>query len=339
MSWDWQWRWWQCHKVLLNAKLFVLAAYGADGSLVGIAPFYRHLVKHKGGLRASRLELLGQAWRRSQAVFSEYLDIVVARGAEQPVLAAFGNALKEDRPWRDLVLGNTRPDALAAHLVSEHFSQAAYVRETDVLEAHATRVDGPFDAYLKRLDSSTRRKLWNHRKRLVDPALTFATATEVNAYLDRIDAYHAARWGNAHYVGIRRAFHSGLAAAMAGRGALRMSTLSSGGVPFSVVYNIRLNGTEYNLQAGFDSENAAGVSPGYLHLGYCIEQAHADGLTWFDFLAGEGRNRQYKADFQTTASSVQTLQVIRSLPLQVLYRAYDAFNARRQRQQSQAAES
>jgi CelD/BcsL family acetyltransferase involved in cellulose biosynthesis len=330
MSWDWQWRWWTCHRQLLGAKLRVLAAYLPDGTLVGIAPFYLRQVRHKPGIPARRLELLGQAWRNRKTVFSEYLDIIVAREATEGVLEAFARALLADAQWGDLVFGNIREDSSAAQLASRYLARRGYLRWVDPLEAHATLVDGTFESYLQRIDASIRRKLFNHRKKLVNPTLTFASESDVGAYLDRIDAFHIERWGVAHYTGLRREFHAGLAAAMAKRGALRMSVLNHGGEPFSALYNIRLQGTEYNLQAGF-SGKASGVSPGYLHLGYALEQVYTDGLKSLDFLAGEGRNRQYKADFQTSASSVATLQVVRNLPLRALYGAHDVVSSWRER--------
>jgi CelD/BcsL family acetyltransferase involved in cellulose biosynthesis len=129
-----------------------------------------------------------------------------------------------------------------------------------------------------------------------------------------------------HYVGARREFHRQFAAHMAERGALRVSELKHEGATISVVYDVRLGDTEYNLQSGFQHETR-GISPGYLHFGYCIERACRDGLTRFDFLAGSGLHRDYKRDFGTVNTRIGTSQVIRSPALSWLYQQYDRYFA------------
>jgi len=322
MSWDWQWRWWRHHAGFLGAQLCLLAAYLPDGRLVGIAPLYRRRAPHRYGLQAPRLEFIGLAFRDSRPVFSEYLDLIVATSCERQVLAAFARALRTDGRWSDLVFANTRTHSMAALLVKEHLARDCYVRRLDILEAHATRLPARFENYIKALKSGTRRKLWNQRGRLQSPHVTLATETDIGDFLDQIDNFHRVRWGGAHYLGARRRFHLDFAAEMARRNALRMSILSVDGEPISVMYNLHLRNTEYNMQSGF-SAAAADLSPGYLHFGYCVEDACTRGVTSFDFLAGSGRNRQYKQDFLTSQMGLLTLQVVRGPALRALYRVYD----------------
>lgn len=328
MSWDWLWLWWESHRTLLGGELVLLACY--DGAtLVGLAPFYRHTARHRGGLRARRLEFIGSTWRDGRGVFSEYLDLVVASGYEQGVIGAVGAWLRADGDSSDLVLANTPPDGVAARLVREELCSAGLVRVADPLEAHRLRLTGTFDDYLRRLPGSIRRKIWNQRSKLDHPRVAIAEAGQAEEILDRVDDFHRARWNAPQYVGVARDFHRALAPKLAEAGALRMSTLESGGAPIVVMYNVRLGGTEYNLQSGFDAGRTAGYSPGYLHFGYSIEEAYRDGLEWFDFLGGEGRRRQYKQDFVTEARVLQTIQVVRSVPLRVLYGVYDRLGRRR----------
>ena len=89
------------------------------------------------------------------------------------------------------------------------------------------------------------------------------------------------------------------------------------------MYNVRIGTTEYNVQSGFDSTASRGISPGYLHFGYCIERACDEGVRDFDFLAGPGRRSDYKRDFATQPTQLATMQAIRSRPLAWLYRQYD----------------
>src|SRR4051812_42996108 len=78
MSWDWLTCWWRHHRAVLEAQLCVLALYDQDGELCGVAPLYFHRGVHRALFRTRRLELLGNAWRDPDAIFSEYLDVVAA---------------------------------------------------------------------------------------------------------------------------------------------------------------------------------------------------------------------------------------------------------------------
>jgi CelD/BcsL family acetyltransferase involved in cellulose biosynthesis len=89
------------------------------------------------------------------------------------------------------------------------------------------------------------------------------------------------------------------------------------------MYNVRIGGSEYNIQSGFDPAAVSGVSPGYLHFGFCLEAACGAGVRAFDFLAGDGRARNYKQDFNTRETTISTFQCVRAAALAWLYRRYD----------------
>lgn len=321
MAWEWQWLWWQHHKELLGGQLAVAACYAGD-MLVGLAPFYLHEVTHRGGLRATRLEILGSTFRDGRGVFSEYLDIIADRERVDAVVSAIAGHLLVDKRWDGVLVANTPVAGVASRLVRRHLASACLVREIDPLESHVVELPQDFASYLETLSGSARRKIWNQRSKLEEPAMVVAGPDEVRGVFDQIDAFHLRRWECPQYVGVARSFHFALAPLLLKRGALRLSTLYSGGSPIAVMYNVRVGETEYNLQSGFDPERSTGLSPGYLHFGYCMEVACREGVKRFDFLAGEGRFRQYKRDFNTTEVPFITLQVIRARRLRILYGVY-----------------
>jgi len=321
MGWEWQYLWWHHHRRLLGGELVLLACY--DGTkLVGLAPFHLHSAPHGGRLRAARLEIIGSNFRDGRGVFSEYLDLIADREYADAVAEAVGRHLLGDGRWADVVVANSPAGGIAANLVRRHLAPECLVRETDHLESHRAELSGDFQAYLRSLAAGTRRKLWNQRSKLVEPKLVVAGPDEVFGAFDLIDTFHRHRWNAAQYVGVAREFHFALAPALLARGALRISTLYSAGAPLAVMYNVRLGTTEYNIQSGFDPTQSSGLSPGYLHFGYSIEEACRDGLRRFDFLAGEGRHRQYKQDFVTTAFPLATFQAVRARHLKVAYRVH-----------------
>lgn len=321
MSWDWQWLWWRHHRALLEGELRLVACY-AGARLVGLAPFYLRSARHRAGITGRRLEIIGSTFRDSRGVFSEYLDLIVDRALRSAVLGALAGHLRADRGWADLVVTNSSAEGSAAELVRAHLARDCSVREVDPLEAHRTALPRDFSEYLAALPGSIRRKVWNHRSKLVEPKLVVAGPDDFGEVFDRIDGFHLERWGERQYVGVARDFHFALAPRLLARGALRSSTLWSGGAPIAVMYNVRLGGTEYNIQSGFDPALAQGMSPGYLHFGYSLEEACRDAMARFDFLAGEGQNRQYKSDFLTTAHPLLTFQAIRARHLKWLYAAH-----------------
>ena len=329
MSWDWQWLWWRHYREELNAKLFMLAGYSADGMLVGLAPFYIRRAAHRGGFSATRIESLGSNWRCANGVFSEYLDLVVDRDYERAFIAALAEAILEDSRWSDLVISNARPGGPAAAFIDILHGERCYVRKTDTLAAHVALLPSHFSDYVVALKSGTRRKLWNHRARLTHPQMLLGGAQDIAPLFDLMNSLHIERWGHPTFKGLRGRFHQAFALSLANRNQLRFSTLVADGAPISVAYNARIGETEYSIQSAFKPHAIKGLSPGYLHFGYCIEQACSEGVKRFDFLAGTGRNRDYKREFLTSSASMVTLQAIRSRPLAWLYRAYDhRFNKR-----------
>jgi len=321
MSWEWQWLWWKHHRDLPGAQLYVIAAYDPTGLLVGLAPLYLHRAMHRG-LGASRLESIGSNFRDTGYVFSEYLDLIIDRKFEKPFLNAVADFINSDGRWNDLVFSNTPKDGHASKLVNEHLKQQ-YVRIADPLFSYSAQIPQSFDSYLHTLDADTRRRSWNHRKKLISPVLVDVPTEQIDDTLSLLDRFHKVRWGQAHYVGTRRLFNRAFAQSMAKLGALRMTELRSADAPISVMYNVRLGGTEYNIQSGFDAAQSKGISPGYLHFGYALERACEHGIKTFDFLAGKGLHRDYKRDFSTQPRALVTLQSVRARALAWLYKEYD----------------
>lgn len=331
MGWDWQWLWWRHHKGAVGGTLSLIACYSGS-RLVGLAPFYIHSASHRLGLRATRMEIIGSTFRDVQGVFSEYLDIIADRDHVDAVVAAISTHLRADSRWSDLVIGVSPVGGVAASMVRHHLTRNWQVREVDPRASHRAELPAEFPVYLRSLASGARRKLWNQRAKLVEPVVVVAGPEEVPSVFDKIDEFHRERWHAPQYVGVARTFHLALARVLQDRGALRLSTLFSGGVPIAVMYNIRVGDTEYNIQSGFDAAHSAGLSPGYLHFGYCLEAACRDGVRRFDFLAGGGRHREYKQDFVTTESPLVTFHVIRARHLRMLYTAWRVVAGRFRRQ-------
>lgn len=323
MSWVWQFCWWRHHAKTLKSKLVIFAAYSADGNLVGIAPFHLRRVRHHRFICCMRLELLGSTFRCRGNAFSEYLDFIVDHKYRLSFMGALKQALGKEVRWSDLVIANVSQHSLAAQFAREYLSDKTYVREIDKLTAHITKFPDQFSEYLKALAPAIRRKLWNHRSKLSEPKIQFVDRDGIEDFLSKLSKYHVHRWGIDASEKLKSPFYLDIAQHLADRRCLRMSYLVNAGQPISAMFNVRIGDTEYNIQSGFDHNALPHASLGYLHFGFALEDASANGIRNFNFLAGRGRNRDYKQDFLTAEEGLATFQIIKAWPLAWLYRGYD----------------
>jgi CelD/BcsL family acetyltransferase involved in cellulose biosynthesis len=329
MSWVWASTWWRHHRSLgTGVELNLLAAYDG-GELVGLAPLYLHRATVRRPIAARRLELVGNAWRDARAAFSEYLDVIAVRGQETGVAAAFELQLQQDARWHECVLAYVPGSGVSAAFAQGALAAGARVRAVDPLDGRRIALPTTFEAYLAQLSSDTRRKLYNHRRRSESLRIEYASAEDVPAYLEDLHRLRATRWGEQGGSDVLRVFQKDVALEFAASGALRLSRLTVDGRVLSVLFDLRAGDCEYYLQSGFDASAAQGLSPGYLHLGYAIEQAIADGQKSFDLLGGGGLNRDYKSDLQATNVPMTCIQIVRAPWLRALHWAYEQFGGGR----------
>jgi CelD/BcsL family acetyltransferase involved in cellulose biosynthesis len=326
MSWEWQERWWRYHAQAVDATLRLIAVY-AGPRLVGLAPFYSHPVVVRGVLRAHRLELIGNAWRHPRATFSDYLDIIAERNSRDAVRDALAEWLNKQPFWTELVICCTRRDGIASALVRSWLCRSAggFVREVDAMNSWRATLPPSFGQYLDSLTSNVRRKLFHQRRKLVGLEIQYAGEDAVSEFLQELGRYSMQRWSNGgdSLRACELRFLTDFALCMARGGRLRLSRLRSAGRTLSVMYNVRVGDTEYFLQSGFDAAGAPGVSPGYLHFGYALEAACKENASQFDFLAGPGRHREYKRDFNAKPVAVVTYHVLRGGLTARLYAAHE----------------
>lgn len=319
MSWEWQSLWWRHQAAALQASPQVLGVYGPGGDLVGIAPFYLHEVRHRG-IRVHRLELAGACWRAEGGVVTEYLDVIAHRAYADAVLASLGEWLEGDACWHDLALPWVRPQSLARRLAREHLARHALVREVDPVRCYSVRLPGSFGEYTRRLRPGARRRLLHQRGKLRELRLERAAEEDVGGYLAQLRELGRRRWGRADEV--LHGFNLDFAARQARIGQLRLSRLVAAGRTLSVMLNVRVGGDEYYLQSAFDPALARGISPGYLHFGFVIEEACREGLSSLDLLAGCGRHRDYKRDLLAECGELLCCHVVRRPWLRALHEAH-----------------
>ena len=326
LSWDWLTLWWQCFAPALAAVPEIRAFYrGAE--LVGVAPLYRRRVVRSRILPATSVQLIGMSWRDPRPTLSEYLDIIALDAEADTVRRACATALLDERSWTEWVIGFSA----ASRQWCEAFTRPGhttgyYVRQLDRQVSYQADLAHGFGSYLRSLGQSTRRSVWNLRRRLaLQGAVSFEllSTTEIDSGLEELNRLHCLRWQQPAFGVSGLEFHSRLARRLIDRGELALSRLRVAGRVVSMLYDIRKGARQYNISMGFDPSFNGKLSLGLLHLGYAMEAAAEQQVRTYDFLAGSGLRSDYKCHLSQARRSLSGVQVLRGYVLPSLYRWHD----------------
>src|SRR5215831_154578 len=326
LSWDWLTLWWHCFSGGLAAAPEILAFY-RGGDLVGAAPLYRRLVMRRGVLPATSVQLIGVSWRERGQPISEYLDIVATTPETDEVRRACARVLLGERTWTEWVIGFTAASRQWCDVFAEtERGQHRYVRDVDRSVSYQADLSRGFGGYLRSLGQSTRRSVWNLRRRLAlrgKVSFELLAPEEIEGGFSDLNRLYQLRWQQPAFSGMALEFHTRLARRLASRGELALSRLRVGGEVVSVLYDLRKGMRQYNISLGFDPSFGGKVSLGLLHLGYSMEAAAEREVNTYDFLAGSGQHRDYKIHLSQTRRNLSSVQVLRGYLLPSLYRWHD----------------
>lgn len=292
-----------------------------DGQTSGL---YESRYRLKGVLPVRSLQFVGTSYRSLRTPRTEYNRFCPAEVSGKDLLSEMV-AVLEQNPWSevvfsDLLSGSEELSALVT--IAATHKWAFRINAAD--EGYAVATDGRFEAYLGSLGASSRLRLYNRRKLLEtrgEIRLDNAWPDRAEAFFDALNLFHRARWKKDCVTARSREFHMKFLARVMGEGGQPMlSLLTCDGQIVSVLYNVWYEGVVYNIQAGFEENFHKKLSLGSLHLGYAIEEAfqRADTVK-FDFLAGEGKNEDYKSRFATENYQFISVMLVKSLLFRALY--------------------
>ena len=327
LSWQWLTRWWGHYGARLGLTAEILAFYrGAD--LIGVAPLYERSVLRATIVRTRSVQIIGHAWRDAMPLISEYLDVIALPHELHAVRDACMRAVLGQTRWGEFVVGfTTAGDAWRdtfARLAPPRFH---YVRELDRGTSYQANLAQGFAAYLQELGQSTRRSVWNLRRRLVEESgiVRFEAlgADEIDRGFDDLNRLHQLRWNRPAFSGERLQFHKSFAAHLAARGEFAFTRLRVDGNVVSVLYDVRKGARQYNIKMGFDPALNSRLSLGLLHFGYAMEAAADRGITVYDFLVGPGRTQDFKRNLSQERRNLSCVQMLRGRILAPLYRSRD----------------
>ena len=286
LTWEWLRTWWN-H--LAGRRQLRIVAVRSGGELVALAP----LAVRPGSL--TRLfpfrvvEFLG-----SGTVGSDYLDLIVRKGAEAEALDALSRALGPSALM--LQLGQLRGSrSVAAHLGGRLGQWGWKSVQTKVNICPFIDLRGhTWTSYLATLGSEHRYNAQRKMKKLSKQFEVVFERVEDEEQRSRalqvLIALHNKRWiehGNsdAFHTAGHVAFHEEFTARALRRGWLRLYILRLDGKPASALYGLRYGQTFYFYQSGFDPQYAR-HSVGLVTMGLAIKSAMEEGAEEYDLLHG-----------------------------------------------------
>ncbi|HEX4388419.1 MAG TPA: GNAT family N-acetyltransferase [Steroidobacteraceae bacterium] len=331
LSWEWQTSWWRHFGDGLGQEPQILA-FSRGAELVGLAPLYRRRVVRGGFLPARSVQVIGLSWREPGPLISEYLDVIAPAADLAAVREACLCSLLADPDWTEFVIGLTAsgPQWRAA-LTQVAAREGSYLRELDRSITYQADLRAGFAAYLSGLHQSTRRSLWNLRRRLAvggEVRIEQLTGADIEGGFEDLNRLHRLRWRKPAFAGRRLQFHLELARRLDARGELALSRLRVGGQTVSMLYDIRKPDRQYNIKMAFDPRLSGRISLGLLHLGYAMEGAADRGVAVYDFLAGPGRSSDFKRLLSQERHELSCVQILRGPVLASLYRWRDRVRQR-----------
>jgi CelD/BcsL family acetyltransferase involved in cellulose biosynthesis len=327
LSWQWLTQWWRYYADGLGLEAEILAFY-RGATLVGLAPLYRRTVVRARLLRVQSVQVIGFSWRYAGPLISEYLDVIATPEDVEAVRNECLRQLLSEPGWTELVIGFSAVSAQWREAFSRQVpARGHYARDIDHSVSYHADLGQGFSAYLASLGQSTRRSVWNLRKRLAqehgDVQFEFVGPDEIDAAFEDLNRLHELRWKRPAFPGERLEFHNSFAKGLAARGELAFSRLRVAGKVVSVLYDIRKGARQYNMKMGFDPMFTSRLSLGLVHFGYALEAAAERGVTLYDFLAGPGQNFDFKRNLGQIRRDLSCAQMLRGWILPSVYRWRD----------------
>ncbi len=323
LSWEWQYTWWETWAEALDLELMLLKAYDRE-TLVGIAPLYIDNVRLRSGITIKRIQFIGNAWRREGTVRTEYLEFIASKRLSNEVCAAFVDYLSNEKYWDEFVICDLRKDTdTYRQIKKQQKSSNWFINIAEQDHGMSISVLGKFEDYVKNLGRNTRLKLFNRRKylnSLGDIKHVSASNEDVNQYLSILNVFHQKRWGKDCFAEQSLNFHRVLLNRLNSQQGYSLDCININGKTISILYNLRMGNTVYNIQSGFDENFDKKLSLGTLHMGCAIESAFNDQrVINFDMLAGKGKSEFYKSKYKGRVVDFVTLRVTRRKTLKLLY--------------------
>jgi len=287
LTWEWMYTWWECFKE--DKQLFILAVYGENEDLIGIAPLCMDKKKIAGITFLNYLKFLG-----TMPISSDHLDFIIYQGREREVLGTIVNYLFKENIWDLCLLSNIPASSLTGKLLKEIMGNRPSQYEISQVCPYIPLPDQIEDFYSslsRNMRNTIKRRRRNlHRKYNGFEFVTWKNPDEIDSAMERMFELHEKRWmvvkhkGNFIKNDVRK-FHKKIAGLFLHSDMLRLYFLRVQGKDVATLYTFKYNDKLYYYQGGWDPE-LSGDNVGGVLTALVIEDAINRGCAEYDFLRG-----------------------------------------------------
>ena len=287
LTWEWLHTWW---KYLAVGRKLQLLTVRRGSELLAIAPFAVRPRQPERLLPFQALEFLGTG-----AVGSDYLDLIIRRGAEEEALQSITGYLVEQGSV--LELRQVRAGSRLATLLAWQLQKSGWTANQTITDVcpYLDIAGRSWESYLAGVGSSHRQ---NVRRRLRRIAALFQvdfqqvrTEAQRRECLPLFAELHRMRWAERcgsdalDGDGIMK-FHDEFTTIALQRGWLRLFILRLDGKPAASIYGFKYGKVFYFYQSGFDLAYRD-HSVGLVTMGLAIQRAIEEGAAEYDMLHGD----------------------------------------------------
>jgi CelD/BcsL family acetyltransferase involved in cellulose biosynthesis len=327
----WLLAWWRIFGSENGRALRAVALF-EGARLVGLAPLLVREERLTGGILSKKLELVGTGEDERDEIGSDYLSLIVERGAERSVLGAFVDALESGAlgSWDELVLAPMKGECPVGVFLADALRARGFTVSLDVVSA-SFHVPLPktWDAYLAALPSSRRqmvRRSIRAFERWAGDDLSFDVVTtheEAMRVKEELVHLHGTRWQKEGRDGAFAssrfsAFHDRAMPALVDEGALELVSLRAKGRVVAALYNIVWRDKVHFYQCGRAVDLPPDLRPGIVIHARAMANAIERGLREYDFLPSLAR---YKVELSLASRPIVALRAARPTAFEVVRRA------------------
>lgn len=210
------------------------------------------------------------------------------------------------------------PDVLSNTLQSSHVeaigqSMNAYVHIPKNEIAYAVGAI-EFTDYLAQLGANTRLAYFHRRERLQKIGEIHIETYSIDKafeFFALLNQFHVSRWGGACYSHQSQQFLKNFMERLVDEsGAALLEVMRVNGEVVSVLFDVVYQGRRYNFQSGYAENKFPKIALGALHMGFAIQSA-LESKQIYDFMAGEGKNTNYKNRIATLREEIQQINIER----------------------------
>jgi CelD/BcsL family acetyltransferase involved in cellulose biosynthesis len=303
LTWEWQSTWW---KHLGEGELLLLGFRAGDGGrLVGVAPLFKTNDDGKSVLFVNGCRDV-----------SDYLDLILESGHEEPVYHALLDYLENEAPDWDLVdLCNIPQNSQTFVRLRELAHDRGYQTQVEV-EDVCPIIDLPssWDDYLMMLDKKQRheirRKLRKADNETTTRFIIVGPDHDLEAEIqDFIDLHQKSTPEKDKFMDPQmQAFFFEVSHALQQQGWLQLAFIEMDGIKAASLLNFDYGDRILVYNSGYDPTQFYHLSPGIVVTARCIEHAISLGRREFDFLRGD---EVYKYRFGAQDTEVRRLLIAR----------------------------